>query len=229
MKKVHVLLLLCLSLFVAGSYNYRNVISARWGSGSAQIQDIKIDPVSGSLQTIPFEHHETHEGNSYLGFYSNTVTNTDEQTVIAFRTPATVPFVHLLFRGSATAITTMTLNAITSIDEDEGTEVVAVQRNQNSANTSLIRSVQATEVIGSYTVYNEAEAAAANITETTILYTEQFGSSGNPITKLGGSGRADGEIVLKANIEYAIILNADDDNDNEQTINLSWYEHTDTN
>jgi hypothetical protein len=186
-----------------------------------------VDSYSSSFVTIDFEHHEVHEGNAYVGFFSNTVTNIDEQSVIAFRTPATGPLINLLVSASATAIATLTLNENTSIDEDEGTQVAGVNRNRGSSNTSLIRSIQSTETVGSYTTFNEAQAASANITETTVLYSEQFGSSGAPQSRSGVS-RAFGEFLLAQNQEYAIILNADDNNDNLHRLIVTWYEHTDS-
>lgn len=186
-----------------------------------------IDITTGADVSIGIEHNMVHEGETYSVSFSNAVTNINEQTVIAFRTPATGPKIHLLISASATALTTLSLVEAPSIDEDEGTEVIARNRNRTSSNTSLVRSIQAIETVGSVTTFNETQAAGANITEDTIIYSEQFGASGNPQSKTGGSTRDEFERVLNFDTEYVIILNADDNNDNEHMISLSWYEHTD--
>ncbi|MCK5601952.1 hypothetical protein KAR91_08790 [Candidatus Pacearchaeota archaeon] len=175
--------------------------------------------------TISSEHEHTHDGNSWVAFFSNTVTNTDEQSVIAFRTPPreSNKQVHLTFVGKATALATVTLNKNTSIDAGEGTDVAAVSRNESAGKSSLIKSITSPAVIGSYTTLNEAEAAGANITETTVVYSEQIGAAGNPATKSGGESRGSSEFVLDFDTEYAVIVNADDDNDNQQSIVLNWY------
>ena len=178
-----------------------------------------------ATSVLDYEHHETHEGNTWVGFFSNTVTNANEQTVIAFRTPPreSNKQVHLLFVGKATAIATVTLNKDTSIDAGEGTDVAAINRHPSAGKSSFIKSIGG--VVGSYTTFDETQAAAANITESNIRFSEQVGATGNPATKSGGQNRGSSEHVLDFETEYAIIVNADDDNDNQQSIVIDWYEH----
>jgi len=186
-----------------------------------------IDITTGADVGIGIEHNMVHDGESYSVSFSNAVTNQNEQSVIAFRTPATGPKIHLLISASATALTTLSLVEAPSIDNGEGTQAVARNRNRSSSNTSSVRSIEAAETVGSITTFNETQAAGANITESTIIYSEQFGASGNPQSKSGGGKRDEFERVLAPDTEYAIILNADDDNTNQHAISLSWYEYTD--
>jgi hypothetical protein len=41
-------------------------LNARWGSGAGEIDEVRIDASTNSLQTIGYEHHEIHSGSSYF-------------------------------------------------------------------------------------------------------------------------------------------------------------------
>jgi hypothetical protein len=86
--------------------------------------------------------------------------------------------------------------------------------------------VEASPTANEVTTYNETQAASANITTTTQIYHEHLGASGNPVSALGGQTRGQTEFLLKQNTQYAIILQALDNNDNSHNIILNWYEHT---
>ncbi len=185
----------------------------------------RIDSSTHSLQSIEYEHHEVHAGSAYGCHFTNDCTNTGEMTVIAFNTPNTTKWIHLVANATASAQASFGIYENTSIDVDEGTQLTLYNRNRNSANTSALTSIEAAPVANKATSFNEAQAAAANITTTTEVYDEHIGS-GSGVRASGGSTRGQAEWVLKQNQQYAIIITNLNNDDNTHNISLSWYEHT---
>ena len=173
------------------------------------------------------DHHKVHEGEAFYAFYNNDTTNTGEMTCIGLNTPNTTKWAHMVLEVTATSLTTIGIYEAPSIDNGEGTAFVTVNRNRNSTETSLLTSILVTPVANNVTTYNETQAAGANITKTTPVYTKVIGQTGNPATKAGGASRGAVEYILKQNTQYAFCGTAGDANDNNMHIELEWYEHTD--
>ena len=80
--------------------------------------------------------------------------------------------------------------------------------------------------VGKATSYNEAQAANANITETTRLSSVVVGSAGIGMAGgVGGNATHQFEWVLDQNQQYAFIIESLDNGDNYHTLELNWYEH----
>ena len=203
-------------------------ISAKWGAGAGETDDVRIDGATNSLISVAFAHHAIHEGVAFVAHYENECTNIGEQTVIAFNTPDTTKWVHMVMTGHVTSISRISLVENPSIDVDEGTDLTIYNRNRNSATASTVLSVENPPVAGGATSYNETQAAGANITETTQLDSVVLGSAGLGGAASGSGGSAAGrfEFVLDQNQQYAFIIESLDASDNIHTIDLSWYEHT---
>jgi len=204
-------------------------IVGRWGSGAGEQDEVRIDGSFNALIAIRPQHHEIHEGDAFSANYEQSVTNTNDQTVIAFNTPNTTKWIHMVMTGHVTSISRISVAEVTSIDVDEGTQLVIYNRNRNSANESVVTSIEAAPVANKATSYTAAQATGANITETTRLDSVVIGSPG-----VGGSGSGSGggsgggrfEFILKQNTQYAFIIESLDDSDNIHTVDLNWYEHT---
>ena len=188
-----------------------------------------IDSKSNAFVDIDAEHHFVHDGKSYTVNYHNDVTNQNEQTVIGFNVPSGTNRVHMIIEASVTSVATISLYENPSIDNGEGTEINPFNRDRNSVNTSILQSVEASPTANEVTTYDETQAAGANITTTTEILHEHIGQTGNPQTKSGGMVRGRVEIILENNQQYAIVINADDANDNHHSITLNWYESVDSN
>ena len=203
-----------------------------WNASDKTWDNVVLDPNTGTLLSITQEHHEVHEGTSFTVSVSNTVTNTGEHTAIGFATPNTDKWVHLFYYGTASALSKFSICETTSVDPNEGTETAIINRHRNSSVTSTVSDITGAGTGGIATInkvsyYDETAAAAANITETTEIYSETMGGSGNTQSKTGGQTRGRVEFILKQDTEYIILMTALDDNDNVQSIQLEWYEHTD--
>ena len=182
------------------------------------------DSATNALSEIDFPHHEIHEGDSFTCHYDNTVTNIGEMTVIAFNTPDTPRWIHLVVEYSASAEAAAMLVETPSIDVDEGADLTIYNRNRNSAKASGVSSIETVPEVGKATSYNEAQAAGANITTTTQLSRRHIGSGSGPFGS-GGTNLQRDEFILKQNTQYAIILEALNNDDNIHNLCLSWYEH----
>jgi len=204
-------------------------IVGRWASGDDEQDEVRIDGSFNSLIAIAVQHHEIHEGDAFSANYEQSVSDTGNQSVIAFNTPDTTKWIHMVMTGHVTSIARISVAEITSIDVDEGTQLTIYNRNRNSANESVVTSIETVPVANKATSYTAAQVAGANITETTRLDSVVIGSPG-----VGGSGSGSGggsaggrfEFILKQNTQYAFIIESLDDSDNTHTVDMNWYEHT---
>lgn len=58
----------------------------RWGNGDTDIDELRIDAATNTLQTIEYEHHEIHSGSSFSVHIDNTTANSDDdRTLIGYR------------------------------------------------------------------------------------------------------------------------------------------------
>ena len=189
-------------------------------------QEVRADASTWSLQTIEYEHHEIHSGSSYTCHYNNDCTNIGEMTVIAFNTPDTTKWAHVIAEVSATAAAYFAIYEATSIDVGEGTALSIYNHNRNSTKTSTVSTIEATPVANKATSFNEGQAAAANITTTTELMRVYIGA-GEKVTAAGGGTRGAAEFVLKQDTQYAFMIVSTTADDNTHSILLNYYEHTD--
>jgi len=200
-----------------------------WGKISDSVaRGARIDSSTHATTTIEYEHHEIHDGSAFMCTYENLCTNTNERSVIAFNTPDTTKWIHLIATASSTAISRFSIAENTSIDVDEGTQLAIYNKNRNSTKTSGVTSIETTPVANKATSFNETQAANANITTTTTLASIIAGGSSSPSGKtgIGGSATHQFEWVLEQNQQYAFIVESLDDSDNYHTLELNWYEHT---
>jgi hypothetical protein len=184
------------------------------------------DDPSGMLGTIVFEHHKIHIGDSFVCHYSNTVTNNGEMTVIAFNTPDTAGWVHVVVEYTATALARALLIEAPSIDLDEGTDLAVFNRNRNSAKTSGISNIKTVPEANEASSYDEVAAAAANITINAANTVSEHHIGGVAVGPGGTSGSQlqRNEYILKQNTQYAIILEALNNDTGIHNIHASWYE-----
>lgn len=196
------------------------------GSSWVLMQPSNTDHTTHAIITIEYEHHEIHSSNSYAVNYQGEVTNGNEQTVIAFKTPSTTSWMHLIAEATSDDSTSFIIAETTSIDAGEGTDKIVYNHNRNSTNTSTVKSLWSDPNVGYVTTFNETQANGANISITTTLWHEDIGETGNPQSSSGGGTRGQYEFVLKQNTEYAIILNAENDNTQVHNIILNYYHNT---
>jgi len=203
--------------------SWKNVV-ARWGSGAGETDDVRIDGSTNALESISYEHHEIHAGSSFTCHYSNDVTNIGEMTAIAFNTPNTTKWAHLIYEVESTGACYVSLCENPSIDDDEGTQLTIYNRDRNSATASTVTSIETVPVANKATSYTEAQAAGANITTTTELARTYVGAGERKSE--GGGSRGTHEFVLDQNQQYIVLIYSLTTDDATHNLTLDWYEHT---
>jgi hypothetical protein len=147
-------------------------------------------------------------------------------TVIAFNTPDTTKWIHVVVSGEATAAAYLAIWENPSIDVDEGTDLTIYNRNRNSATASGVSTIETAPESGKATSFDETQAAGANITTTTEL-ARTYLDAGQRQSASGGNTRGTLEFVLDQNNQYAFAIVSTTDDDNTHNLEVSWYEHTD--
>ena len=120
---------------------WRNVVG-RWGSGAGEVDEVRIDRSTNSLQTVDYEHHEIHSGSHYnLCDYSASGLASGVVIEFLFTTPNTTEWSHLTFSVfSATGATIELYSGVTGITG--GTAKTPINNNGNSVNTSNVTILQ---------------------------------------------------------------------------------------
>ena len=188
--------------------NWKNIVG-RWGSGDGEVDDIRIDASTNSLQTIDYAHHEIHSGSHYkAGFGSITqILDTDDTIELLFVTPDTTEYGHWTLTAQATAFAKIEL--FEDATATGGTAVTRWNRNRNSDNESSILAYHTPSVTVDGTKFS----------------TKFIGGTGFK-SDIGGETRGSSEIILKRNTKYLIRGTALADDMSIQ-IGGDWYEHED--
>jgi hypothetical protein len=195
----------------------------------AHIQGVggqSIDDEFPALPVINYDHFMVHEHKAFTATVSNAVTNINEQTAIAFNVPSGYE-IHVVFTAESPYNATFYLYQNPSVDVDEGTALVPVNRYQNASPTaSVLTSIETTPVVNRITWYNETQAASAGITTTTQIDTMTVLGGKGP-QAVGGVTRGTEEWVLKGPQQYCAVLNAETNDDATHKLRMDWYEVAD--
>lgn len=172
-----------------------------------QLIPLKFDLSTNALTNIDFAHHEIHEGDAFTASYKAAVAQSANLDLLIV-TPNTDKYVHLTYEFDCEKETELFIyEGVTATAA--ANPVVAYNRNRNSAKT-------ATLVI---------THTPTGITEgTTIIRSMHIGSG----KAVGGGDRTTHEFILKKNTKYLFRLtNMISNADNDMSVKLDWYEHTD--
>jgi hypothetical protein len=184
---------------------WKNLVG-RWGSGSGETDDVRIDGATNSLNTVDYSHHEIHSGNHYFiaGFQE---VGEDVSIDFGITTPDT----------DVTAHVTTLINGTSEIEiyiyEDSvftvGTPVIPVNNNRNSLNTSDMAIVIGPTISDLGTELSAQSSGKAGTT---------------PQKAVGGLNTRENEINLKRNTKY-IFQTISRDSANILSFRADWYEH----
>ncbi len=110
---------------------WKNLV-ARWGSGAGEIDDVRIDASTNSLQGVSYEHHEIHANSHY--FIEDFVTDFDSAETLdfCFTTHNSASWVHLVFSFECTGKCQLDFYEASDFDADGA---LVVQRANNRAKT----------------------------------------------------------------------------------------------
>jgi hypothetical protein len=184
------------------------------------IDQLHTDNSTNKLVTVEYEHHELHDGNMFSCHYIQSVTDTNDRSVIAFTTPADKE-VHMIIHASASAAASLIVLEGAVGTSAGATDLTVYNRDRNSTNTSLLTSIDGTTGAVSYYTLTTDTA----ITGGTELYSEYIGA-GKTGQAAAGSSRGTNEWILKKSTVYDFELKSLDANDNSHNLELVWYEHT---
>ncbi len=201
--------------------------SAEWTLEQLRLLwDAARDSASGVLGIIDFEHHEIHDGCSFVAHYSQTVSDINDMSVIAFNTPDTPSWIHLVTEFTASALAAVMLVEAPSIDLDEGTDLPVFNRDRNSARISGLSTIETVPELNEVTRFDETQAAGANITinAANTVFLHHIGGGTGPFSTGGGQLQRD-EYILRRNTQYALVIQSLNNDDNVHNIMASWYEH----
>lgn len=188
-------------------------------------QPILLDTTTRTLAVTEFEHHELHEGDAFTCHFNNDCTNTGEMSIVAFKTPNTTKWIHVVFEAQTTAGAYMAIYEDADLDVDEGTDLTIYNRNRNSATASVVSTIETAPEAGKATSYDETQAAGATLDTSKELMRHYMGAATSG-ADVGGGARGVTELILKQNSVYAFVVVSTSSDDNTHNLSLSWYEHT---
>lgn len=186
--------------------SFFNLLRGRWGTGSGEFDDVRIDASTNSLQVVDYAHHEVHGGNHYYieGYTTLGVSGT---LYVKLVTPDTTKWPHFQWEIGSSGILTTTLVEDPTGGMTGGSGVTIFNNNRNSDNTSGL------------TITSGVTAPTGG----TIISQSYFGSKA-----AGGTHDRDDEIILKQNATYCRTFLSGTAS-NIINFKASWYEHTDKN
>jgi len=201
-----------------------NVISGRYGPDPGEIGEMRIDSSTNALTTISYPHHEIHEGKSFVCHYSQTVSDTDDKSIIAFKVGA-IPL-DVVYSASASSVGIAYIYESPAVTDGQGTTLAVYNRNrqENMPASTIINTSTTPDTAGSAMYFSETDMA--QVAGGTQLAHIPIGASAVP-KPVGGTARETQEWILRPGLFYAFIIKSTSDADNTHWLELSWYEHTD--
>ena len=190
------------------------LMTGRWGTGAGEVDDVRIDASTNTLQSIEYEHHEIHSGSHY--FVCSYVDLTAGQVLdFTWLMPDSAVWTHWVWDiDSEAEFNWLVYEGATATNPLDNT-ITPRNNNRNSNNTS-----------GTTMKYEiQANLAAANadtdVTSATLLESGITGSG----KKLTGSTNRASELVLDQASLYCLRGIATE----AGYVNfcMQWYEHTD--
>ncbi len=189
------------------------LLTARWGSAAGEVDDVRMDASTNSLQVVDYAHHEIH-GGSLFEFTDYDADLDAAQTMeYIIRTPNTAEWAHFFLAVDGALQTLVELYEDTTHTVGAAQRVINTNRNVADNNT--------TDVFAS----NDDNA------DGTLIFENLFGiDAGVGINSISGGGqvRAAHEYILKQDTDYLLKITSNTAN-NVVSIKLRWYEHTNKN
>ena len=192
------------------------VLTARWGSGAGEVDEVRIDASTNSLQVILYEHHEIHsESHYFVTSYADLAINHVLQ--FTWQMPNTTTWTHWTWTIDTESETLWQVYEGGTINNPLANAVTPRNNNRNSANTSGTTMRYEDHV-------NLADANTdVDVSGATLLSSGISGAG----KKVGGRGERTNELVLKQNSLY--VLRATATAAGFINFDMEWYEHADKN
>lgn len=184
-----------------------------------------VDDVSGIPISINSEHHEAHEGDSFVAATVDTSMANEDTLSLAFKTPPiSVPQkrIHMVGKFNTAAGGHIAIIEGPTWGQGTGTAVPIYNRKRETsmASSGLLEDKN-------QSTFTASDQAITNVTGvsggTTIGLIYAFGANNR-----SSGDRSEEEMLLKPDTQYVVLATADGGS-NAIWLGIYWYEHTDSN
>ena len=186
------------------------LLTARWGSGAGETDEVRIDASTNTMQIIDYAHHEIHSGSHFLYrcYVDLAKAGVKEYLIVA---PAGAKWAHMVIGFDITTSRTVVEWFEDVETSNDGSLLGTINRNRNVADNNTTLIYEDPTVTGG--------AVAGNLL--------QYGVFGAGRGSSGGGTRDNEEIVLAPSTKYLVRFT--EANLAATSINFfaDWYEHTD--
>ena len=180
--------------------------------------DLHLDSLSEAMTMVNAEHHEIHEGVSFItDIVDESMANSDTLT-LAFKTPTGTKAAHLIVDFATLAGGHVDLIEGPTWDNQTGTKSPIYNRKRETSMTSSILledQAQASFIASDNVILNPT-----NLVSGTIIH-DLWGFGAKE--KFGAVGRDVEEFILKPDTQYAVRFTSDSGSNKGHLI-LNWYE-----
>ena len=196
-------------------------------TGDETYQVPTLDASTRAFPVLEYEHHEIHAGNTFTIYFANTTAGTATQrTGLYIKTPLGPREIHMIFSGSASLASQLSLHEAPTLTADAGTGGVAIyNRDRNSSETSIVFDNAASPAVNKFTTLVEADINGGSWNAGTTLRSFPLVAGSGP-KPVGGDKRGEQEYILKFNTSYVLMLTGLTSTATNHLLLMDWYEHT---
>ena len=166
-----------------------------------------MDENTWGLTTIDYEHHEIHEGDSYITSDVNDVASGGWMSYL-IKTPNSTKWAHCLVSIQSEGESEFRICENPTVTAN-GTAMSLINRDRNSSNTATTA------------VYKIPSCTASG--DTVII--DHWGGTAKAGVAQSGLSRARGEFILKQNEDYLVYISNQAGGANQTAIHVELYEH----
>ena len=197
--------------------SYFNKIKIQAWDGSDWV-DVQSDAATAALACITYEHHEIHNGDSFVTDTVDADMGNGATLILAFRTPNTAKWSHMIVGFGSKAAAHLDVIEGPTWNNQSGAQNPIYNRDRNSATSSTLLEDQSGPAFSATdnVILNPTGLAGGTIIHDLYTWSDK---------KVTTKDRDQAEIILDQDTQYAIRLTADAATNAGQVI-LNWYEHT---
>ena len=193
------------------------------GSGDWVFPAAKSDTTTGALTGIDYAHYEIHDGCAFVCHYTQTVSDTNDKSIVAFKTGST-KYLHVTMAVSASTAAVAYFYEAPTITDNAGASLTVYNRRRvgTPTVTTVIDTSTSPDTAGQAMYFTES--TMGSVTGGTELAAMTLIAGAGP-KSIGGLVRSIQEWILKPDTFYAFVINSSSDSDNTHWIVVDWYEH----
>ena len=195
------------------------LLTARWGTGAGETDDVRIDGSTNSLQTIDYAHHEIH-GGSCWDITDKADLPGDDFLDIRFTTDAGTKYAHLTIEYHSEDETEWWLYENVTMTTVHGSATALTPRNHRRPSGDSGTIVTASYIINTTLANANSDTGIGSATE--IGHGQQGAGRNTPTS---GSSRE--EWILLPGEDYSLRFEDIGGSAGYISWHLDWYEHTD--